>query len=135
MKIKEVEAFPVCFPLETPAQDATGVWHSWDTVIVKITAEDGTFGYGEIGPLHGGGVTIFKAIVDTKFSDLLIGELALSGRFGAAYKALVVSQKFTSSVVGRHQPDFADDGESCTENRSLLPCALKRWERIGFVLR
>ena len=74
MKITDVQAFPISFPLETPAQDATGVWHSWDTVIVKITAEDGTFGYGEIGPIHGGGIPIFKAMVDCKLRDLIIGE-------------------------------------------------------------
>ena len=74
MKITDVEAFPISFPLETPAQDATGVWDSWNTVIVKITAEDGTFGYGEIGPIHGGGIPIFKAIVDHKLKSLVIGE-------------------------------------------------------------
>lgn len=74
MKIKEVEAFPIEFPLETPAQDATGVWDSWNTVIVKITAEDGTFGYGEIGPIHGGGIPIFTAMVDHKLRDLVVGE-------------------------------------------------------------
>ena len=42
MKIIDVHAFPIEFPLDTPAQDATGVWDSWNTVIVKITAEDGT---------------------------------------------------------------------------------------------
>ena len=76
MKITNVEAFPVSFPLETPSQDATGVWHSWDTVIVKITAEDGTSGYGEIGPIHGGGIAIFKAMVDHKLRDVVIGENA-----------------------------------------------------------
>ncbi len=74
MKIKDIQALPVSFPLEVPAQDATGIWYYWDTVIVKITAEDGTFGYGEIGPLHGGGIPVFEAIVNHKFKDLLIGE-------------------------------------------------------------
>ncbi len=74
MKIKEVQAFPVEFPLDEPAQDATGVWHSWNTVIVKITAEDGTCGYGEIGPIHGGGIPIFKAMVDHKLGAMVVGE-------------------------------------------------------------
>jgi D-galactarolactone cycloisomerase len=74
MKIKNVEAVPISFPLDTPAQDATGVWDSWNTVIVKITADDGTFGYGEIGPIHGGGIPIFKAIVDHKLKSMIIGE-------------------------------------------------------------
>ena len=74
MKIKDVQAFPVEFPLDTPAQDATGVWHSWNTVIVKITAEDGTTGYGEIGPIHGGGIPIFTAMVDYKLKAMILGE-------------------------------------------------------------
>jgi len=48
MKITNVEVFPIEFPLEYPSQDATGIWYNWSTVIVKITAEDGTCGYGEI---------------------------------------------------------------------------------------
>ena len=74
MKITKVEAFPVAFPLEVPARDATGVWDSWNTVIVKVTASDGNFGYGEIGPLHGGGIPIFTAMVDHKLKALVLGE-------------------------------------------------------------
>lgn len=74
MNIKNVEAYPVSFPLEVPSQDATGVWHDWSTVLVKITADDGTYGWGEIGPLHGGGIAVFVAIVEHKLKDLLIGE-------------------------------------------------------------
>ncbi len=74
MKIKSVEAFPVSFPLEVPSQDATGVWHDWSTVLVKITAEDGTYGWGEIGPLHGGGIAVFVAIVEHKLRDIILGE-------------------------------------------------------------
>jgi D-galactarolactone cycloisomerase len=76
MKITNVEAFPIEFPLDTPAQDATGVWDSWNTVIVKITTEDGTCGYGEIGPIHGGGIPIFKAMVDHKLAHMIMGENA-----------------------------------------------------------
>ncbi len=74
MKITNVQAFPIEFPLDVPAHDATGVWSSWNTVIVKITAGDGTFGWGEIGPIHGGGIPVFTAIVDHKLKDMLIGE-------------------------------------------------------------
>ncbi|KAA3656638.1 MAG: mandelate racemase/muconate lactonizing enzyme family protein [Calditrichaeota bacterium] len=74
MKIVKVQAFPVEFPLDEPALDATGVWSTWNTVIVKITAEDGTFGYGEIGPIHGGGIPIFKAMVDHKLKGMIMGE-------------------------------------------------------------
>lgn len=74
MKITDVQAFPISFPLEVPAQDATGVWYNWDTVIVKITADNGEYGYGEIGPIHGGGIAIFKAMVDHRLKNLLIDE-------------------------------------------------------------
>lgn len=76
MKITEVKTYPVAFPLDEPAQDATGVWDSWNTVIVKITVEDGTVGYGEIGPIHGGGIPIFKAMVDHKLAGMVLGENA-----------------------------------------------------------
>lgn len=76
MKITDVQAFPIEFPLDTPAQDATGVWDSWNTVIVKITTEDGTCGYGEIGPIHGGGIPIFTAMVDHKLAHMILGENA-----------------------------------------------------------
>ena len=52
MKIKDVQAFPIEFPLDVPARDATGTWTSWNTVIVKVTAADTTFGWGEICLLY-----------------------------------------------------------------------------------
>lgn len=74
MKIKNVEVFPIEFPLEYPSQDATGIWYNWSTVIVKVTAEDGTAGYGEIGPIHGGGIPIFMAIVEHRLKNIIMGE-------------------------------------------------------------
>ena len=74
MKITGVDTFPLSFPLSEPARDATGSWSSWDTVIVRVTAEDGTAGYGEIGPVHGGGLKIFVDMVDCKLRERLIGE-------------------------------------------------------------
>ncbi len=74
MKIVSVEAFPVEFPLKVPSRDATGIWNSWNTVIIKITAADGTCGYGEAGPIHGGGIPIFTAIVEHRLAGLLLGE-------------------------------------------------------------
>lgn len=74
MKIVSVQPYPLSYPLEVPFQDATGIWTDWSTVLVKITAEDGCFGWGEIGPLHGGGIQVFNAIVEHKLAPLLIGE-------------------------------------------------------------
>lgn len=81
MKIISVQAYPLSYPLETPYQDATGVWDDWSTVLVKITVENGTFGWGEIGPLHGGGIPVFIAIVEHKLKGLLIGEDALNREY------------------------------------------------------
>ena len=74
MKIKNVEVFPLEFPLEYPSQDATGVWDNWSTVIVKVTAEDGTAGYGEVGPLHGGGLPAVTGLIESRLKRLVIGE-------------------------------------------------------------
>ena len=71
MKIKDVKVFPLSFPLSVPAQDATGVWYNWNTIIVKVIADDGTFGFGKIGPIHGGGIPIFTAIVNQKFKGII----------------------------------------------------------------
>ncbi len=74
MKIKAVQAFPVEYPLEYPAQDATGIWYNWSTVIVKVTAENGVAGYGEIGPIHGGGIPAFTGLIEHRLKDLVIGQ-------------------------------------------------------------
>ncbi|MFQ3620918.1 MAG: mandelate racemase/muconate lactonizing enzyme family protein [Spirochaetales bacterium] len=74
MTISQIKAIPISYPLEVPARDATGIWESWDTVIVKVTASDGTVGYGEIGPAHGGGVQVFQSIVEHRLKNLILGE-------------------------------------------------------------
>jgi L-alanine-DL-glutamate epimerase-like enolase superfamily enzyme len=74
MKIVSVQSYPLSYPLEVPFQDATGVWTEWSTILVKITAENGSYGWGEIGPLHGGGIQVFDAIVKHKLRGLLLGE-------------------------------------------------------------
>ena len=78
MKIKNVEVFPIEYPLEYPSQDATGIWHNWSTVIVKVTAENNVCGYGEIGPIHGGGIPIFTAIVETRLKSLVVVKIVLT---------------------------------------------------------
>jgi len=74
MKIIDVKAFPISFPLEEAAYDATGIWREWNTVIVKVYADEGTIGIGEVGPIHGGGTAVFKAIIEKKLKKLIIGE-------------------------------------------------------------
>jgi len=121
MKITDVQAFPVSFPLETPAQDATGVWHSWDTVIVKITTEDGTFGYGEIGPIHGGGIPIFKAMVDCKLRDLLIGEDAFD------------RERLYEKMVGRGTSSYAL-GQKGAIVTAVAGIDIALWDLVGKIL-
>jgi len=74
MEIIDVKAFPLSFPLEEAAHDATGKWKEWNTVIVKVYADDGTIGIGEVGPIHGGGMEVFKAIIEGKLKKMVIGE-------------------------------------------------------------
>lgn len=108
MKIKNVEVFPIEFPLEYPSQDATGIWYNWSTVIVKITAENGVCGYGEIGPIHGGGIPIFTSIVEYRLKALIVGESCFDrerlyekmlGRGTSAY-ALGAKGAAVSAVAG-----------------------------------
>lgn len=122
MKITDVQAFPVSFPLETPAQDATGVWHSWDTVIVKITTEDGTYGYGEIGPIHGGGIPIFKAMVDCKLRGLLIGEDAFD------------RERLYEKIVGRGTSSYAL-GQKGAIVTAVAGIDIALWDVVGKILK
>ncbi|MCH8215534.1 MAG: mandelate racemase/muconate lactonizing enzyme family protein [Planctomycetes bacterium] len=121
MKIKNVQAFPIAFPLETPVQDATGVWDSWNTVIVKITAEDGTFGYGEIGPLHGGGIPIFTAMVDYKLKDLIIGEDAFD------------RERLYEKMLGRGTGSYAL-GQKGAIVSAVAGIDIALWDLVGKIL-
>lgn len=73
MRIATVEAIPLEYPLETPSQDATGVWATWNTVLVRIRTDDGFEGWGEIGPVHGGGTLVYKSLVEHRLAPRLIG--------------------------------------------------------------
>jgi len=121
MKIKDVQAFPIAFPLETPAQDATGVWDSWNTVIVKVTVEDGTFGYGEIGPIHGGGIPIFKAMVDHKLKDLMIGEDAFD------------RERLYEKMLGRGTSSYAL-GQKGAIVSAVAGIDIALWDVVGKIL-
>jgi len=121
MKITDVQAFPIAFPLDTPAKDATGVWHNWNTVIVKITVEDGTFGYGEIGPIHGGGIPIFKAMVDHKLKDLLIGEDAFD------------RERLYEKMLGRGTSSYAF-GQKGAIVTAIAGIDIALWDVVGKIL-
>jgi len=122
MKIIDVHAFPIEFPLDTPAQDATGVWDSWNTVIVKITAEDGTFGYGEIGPIHGGGIPIFKAMVDHKLKAMVLGESVFD------------REKLYEKMLGRGTSSYAL-GQKGAIVSAVAGIDIALWDIIGKFLK
>lgn len=121
MKITDVQAFPVSFPLDAPAQDATGVWHNWNTVIVKVTAEDGTFGYGEIGPIHGGGIPIFKAMVDHKLKNIIIGEDAFD------------REKLYEKMLGKGTSSYAL-GQKGAIVTAVAGVDIALWDLVGKIL-
>lgn len=121
MNITDVQAFGVSFPLDEPAQDATGVWHDWNTVIVKITAEDGTFGYGEIGPIHGGGIPIFTAMVDHKLKDMVIGEDAFD------------REKLYEKMLGRGTSSYAL-GQKGAIVSAVAGIDIALWDLVGKIL-
>ncbi|MCD6465449.1 hypothetical protein J7L27_03680, partial [Candidatus Bathyarchaeota archaeon] len=74
MEIIDVKTYPISFPLKEAAHDATGIWRAWNTIIVKVYADDGTIGIGEVGPIHGGGMGAFKAMIDERLKKIIIGE-------------------------------------------------------------
>lgn len=40
---------------------------------MKVTVENGMSGYGEIGPIHGGGISAYIGLIETRIKDLVIG--------------------------------------------------------------
>ncbi len=122
MKITDVQAFPIAFPLDTPVHDATGVWDNWNTVIVKITAEDGTFGYGEIGPIHGGGIPIFKAMIDHRLKNLVIGEDAFD------------REKLYEKMLGRGTSSYAL-GQKGAIVSAIAGIDIALWDLVGKILK
>jgi len=121
MKITDVQALPVAFPLDEPAQDATGVWHSWNTIIVKITAENGTFGYGEIGPIHGGGIAIFKAMVDDKLKGMIVGVDAFD------------RERLYEKMLGRGTSSYAL-GQKGAIVSAIAGIDIALWDLVGKIL-
>jgi len=70
MKIRHVEAIPIRHELKEPFGNAQGWTTARQYLIVKITADDGTVGYGECwGPIAGN-----HQIVHEVIAPLLVGE-------------------------------------------------------------
>ncbi|MBV9174121.1 MAG: mandelate racemase/muconate lactonizing enzyme family protein [Chloroflexi bacterium] len=72
-RIRAVEAFPVGCTLPRPVGDGQGLQPVRHSTLVRVTAEDGTFGWGEGGPPVPGAY-----LVRTRVADAVVGMDALS---------------------------------------------------------
>ena len=77
MKITKVDAIPICQDLDAPFGNGQGWTTSRQYLIVRLTAEDGTVGYGECwGPIAGN-----EQVVRDMIAPMLLGQDPLdSGR-------------------------------------------------------
>jgi D-galactarolactone cycloisomerase len=65
VKISKVETFPLAFSLDVPRGDGRGISTQRRTVVVKITTDDGLYGWGQGGRAD---------LIDNVMAPLLIGE-------------------------------------------------------------
>ncbi|WP_067728557.1 mandelate racemase/muconate lactonizing enzyme family protein [Oceanobacillus damuensis] len=82
MKITSIETFQGAIPLHTPFKTALRTVTVAETIIVKLTCEDGTVGWGEAPPTHvitGDSLASIQYAIHSIFKPLLIGE-SLSAR-------------------------------------------------------
>lgn len=71
MKVVEVAATEIEGRLEVPWRIATATMGSLNAVLVTVTADDGTTGYGEA--CARGGTSVTKAVVDDLLAPVLVG--------------------------------------------------------------
>jgi o-succinylbenzoate synthase len=77
MIISEFEIYPVQIPLKTPFVISAGAQDDYEGVLLKITADDGTVGWGEASPserVTGETVDSVVNVLETKIKSKLIGE-------------------------------------------------------------
>lgn len=77
MKICTVETFFVHIPLQKPFVTALRTVHNMQSIVVKITADDGSNGWGEAVPTHvitGDSLGGIRYVIDQIFTPLLIGQ-------------------------------------------------------------
>ncbi|TFB21076.1 dipeptide epimerase [Filobacillus milosensis] len=77
MKIKSIETFSITVPLKQPFKTALRTVTKLKTIIVKITLEDGTVGYGEAPPTHvitGETKQSIEACIHEVLKPLLVGK-------------------------------------------------------------
>jgi len=75
MLIKEIKAVHVKVPLETPYVYGRGAMTAFETVIVRITTDDGIVGYGECAPssLSTGDAGALAPIINGPVAQTLLG--------------------------------------------------------------
>lgn len=73
MKITQVEAMVLTYPLETPIEDATYTIPARHAVLVRIDTDEGIFGIGDCA-WFGGPPEVTRLIINQELKDYLIGE-------------------------------------------------------------
>ena len=68
-KIARVETFHLRQPIARPFGPSAGYLSYWDTLLVKITTDDGLVGWGETAPLAAA-----RPMIDRELGPSLIGE-------------------------------------------------------------
>ncbi|WP_087973615.1 mandelate racemase/muconate lactonizing enzyme family protein [Oceanobacillus rekensis] len=77
MQIQSIETFRGAIPLHTPFKTALRTVTVAETIIVKVTCDDGTVGWGEAPPTHvitGDSMSSIQYAIEAIFKPLLIGE-------------------------------------------------------------
>ncbi|WP_337017178.1 dipeptide epimerase [Oceanobacillus massiliensis] len=77
MKIASIETFRGAIPLHTPFKTALRTVTIAETLIVKVTCDDGTVGWGEAPPTHvitGDSLSGIEYAINSIFKPLLVGE-------------------------------------------------------------
>ena len=81
MIIENFEIFPMKIPLKTPFVISAGAQDDYEGVLVKLTADDGTVGWGEASPserVTGETVETVVNVLDKKIKPKLMGEDGMS---------------------------------------------------------
>ncbi len=72
MKIVDVEAFAIRYPLREPIRDATHDLSLYELAVVRIRTDDGLTGHGFSSATHGGAEVIAR-LTDTMLKPILLG--------------------------------------------------------------
>ncbi|WP_156290890.1 mandelate racemase/muconate lactonizing enzyme family protein [Oceanobacillus salinisoli] len=118
MKIAEVNTFRAAIPLHTPFKTALRTVTVAETIVVKITCEDGTTGWGEAPPTHvitGDSLDSIEYGITKVFAPILIGE-ELTNRE-------IIFEKIHGSMFGNTSAKAAIDMAlyDCIAQKAKMP--------------